>query len=99
MSVRFSFENAIKRWLGSECESSKGIHDQIDPQKLTCSERRFSENRSSDSNGQDNSQVDSNLELKESANIVIDISTPLNSLNSSVEVILNKNNISNLLCS
>lgn len=68
-----------KFWLGhfsGQSESSKGVHDQVDPEELDSVKWSLSSRQGCDENSQQGVDVDSELELEEALDIVENIPSP-----------------------
>merc|ERR1712127_401040 len=70
-----------------------GIHDKVYPKELDSSERGLPHDNGTDEGGDQSDDIDSQLELKESSDVVIDISSPLASFHNGGEVVILDNNI------
>lgn len=93
LSVWWSLEEVILWKLGGKSQRGKRVHDQVDPQKLDSLKWRFPHNDGSDERSDESNNVDSKLELKESSDVIIDVSSPLASLHNRCEVIILNDNI------
>lgn len=62
--------------LCSQTNGSKGIHNEIDPQKLDDAEWWVTKGRSTNQYGEAANNIDTELELQELSNVVKDISSP-----------------------
>ena len=74
-------EHLLHGRLSGESKRSKRVHDEVDPEKLNWLERTLLQDTSSDEGGDESNNVDSELELEEPSDIVIDVSSPHASLN------------------
>ena len=75
----------------SESDSTKYIHDQVNVNQLDSAESRLSQSAIAEQNDEHSGDVADNLELKESADVHVDVTTPFDSLNARVKVISHKN--------
>lgn len=80
LTVRCSVQQLRLRVLSGEGQSSQSVHDHIDPEELDSSQGSLSHNNTADEGDDKCCNVDSQLELKETANVVIDIAAPAASL-------------------
>jgi len=67
------------RGFSGERNSSKGVHNHVDPEKLSNTERRVSEGSTSDQDNSEADNVNNKLELDELSDVVKDVSSPLSS--------------------
>lgn len=75
--------NNVGNWrLSSKGNSSKGIHDQVDPKEHLSGHWRLREKEDTNEDTEDQTDVHSQLELKETGAVLEDISTPLDGGNS-----------------
>ena len=91
-------EKEIIRRLSSESKGSECVHDQVNPEKLYGGERLFSEKASTSKDEEHGDDVDSKLELKELANVIIDVTAIFDSGQNGTEVIIQERNITSVLC-
>lgn len=76
LSIWWPHKQLWLRCLGGECEGSKGVHDEVDPEKLDGGKWTLLEYQGADEAGEEGDYVDGQLELEESSNVVINISAP-----------------------
>ena len=95
----FPIEGRIGWWIGSECESGKGIHDQVDPQQLDSRKNSTVGRRCDgrDESKNDGGDVDRQLELNEFSNGVVDTSTSLDGDDNVGEGVVHENDIGSSL--
>lgn len=79
--------------LGCKSQGSKRIHDQVNPKKLNWREWTFYKGKGANETWEESDNVDTELELKESSNVVKNISSPWACLNNACKVIILDNNI------
>jgi hypothetical protein len=80
LSVWGSLQKVRLGILSGQSKSCERVHDKIDPQKLDSSKWRLPHNHSTDEGSDQSHNVDSELELQELSDVVVDISTPHASL-------------------
>jgi len=88
LPVWWSLEELWLWWLSGESQGGKGVHDKVDPKKLDGSKWGFLEDQGSNQAGEEGNTVDRKLELEETSNVVIDISTPRAGLDDGSKVII-----------
>jgi hypothetical protein len=84
-------------WLwkfGGKSQRSKRVHDQIHPKELDGLKWRLPHDDGSDKGNDQSNNIDSQLELKESSNVVVYISAPLAGCDNGSKVIILDNDIS-----
>jgi len=79
-SVWLSLEEFGGWSFSGKSQSSHGVHDQVNPKHLDGFQRRFSLGNSTNESDDDSNHVDSQLELDELSDGVVDVSSPHNSL-------------------
>ena len=78
--------------LSGKCQWSQRVHNQVDPQKLDGGKWTLLEGEWADQAGEKSNNIDRELELEESSNVIEDITSPTACLdNGSKVVILNDN--------
>lgn len=93
LSVWWSLQKIFLWLLSGQGERSKGIHDKVDPEKLNGSKWGLPKDDGTDEGGNQGDDIDSKLELKESSNVIINISSPFASFDNGGKVIVLNNNI------
>ena len=66
---------AVIGWLSGKSKSSKGVHNQVDPEELHGCERLFTKEAGAGKDKEHSDDVDSELELKELADVVVNVAT------------------------
>lgn len=89
--------NIVSGRFSSQSKGSEGVHDYIDPKKLDGGEWLLSEEASTGEDEEHSDDVDSELELKELADIVIDVTAIFDSGQDGAEVVIRENNIAGAL--
>lgn len=83
--------------LSSKGNSSESIHDQVDPKEHLSGHGRLREHKDTNKDAEDQTDVNSQLELEETGAVLEDISSPLDSSNSTGELVLGKDHLSGVL--
>ena len=91
--VGLALDHLGERGLCREGEGSKGVHNQINPKELNSWEGWLSEQKNSNEHRDNYWNVDSDLELQESSDILEDVSSPHHRSNIGFEVIVNQDHI------
>jgi len=94
---RLAVKDGWRRRLSSEGEGSEGIHNQVNPEKLHGGQRLLTEEASASEDEEHGNNVDSELELEELADIVIDVTTESNGSQNRAEVVIHKLDITSVL--
>lgn len=92
-SVWWSLKQLWLWCLSGKGERSEGVHDQVNPQELDSCEWTLLEGKGSNEAGEKSDDIYRKLELQESSDIVIYISTPTASLYDRSKVIILDNDI------
>jgi len=79
------------RRLSSKRDSSKQIHHKVDPKKHGWRQRRVGQEDGTKENNNYNREVDSDLELKETSDVVVDVAAPHDTTHACFKVIIDKN--------
>ena len=79
--------------LCSQTNGSKGIHNEIDPQKLDDAEWGVTKGCSTNQNGKAAYYINTKLELQELSNVIKDISSPTCGFEDRTEVIVHQNDM------
>jgi len=90
-------KNCIAGGLSSEGKSSESVHDQVDPEHLSRGERRLAEKASTGKDNEHSNDVDGQLELKELAHVVIDVTSEFHGNEDRAEVVVQKLDIASAL--
>ena len=81
-------------WLfSSESKTSKRVHDEVDPEQLDGTKRCVADSERAEENKHYSNNIDCQLELEEFRDRVVDIATPLDSLDYAGKVVISENNI------
>jgi len=83
--------------LSGQSESSKGVHDQVNPQKLDSLERSLLGDARANESGDQGTNVHGKLELQETLDVVVHIATPHSGLDNGREVVISDEDISGFL--
>lgn len=86
-----SLDDASEWWLSWKSKSGKGVHDQVDPEELNWVDWRLSKDQETEGNGDESWKVNCDLELEESAYVMINIATPHNSSQTCLEITISQN--------
>lgn len=97
-SVWWSLKEFILWRLSGESQSSKSVHDHVYPQELDSSQRRVGEYDSTNKGYDQSQNIDSELELQETSDVVINITSPLACSNNRGKVIILDDDISGSSC-
>ena len=84
-------------WLSSESKGSEGVHDQVDPEHLSRSERGLAENASTSEHNEHSDDVYCQLELEELSHIVVDVASIFNSSQDRLEVVIEELDVTGVL--
>jgi hypothetical protein len=94
LPIWWSLQEIFLWKLSGKSERSKRVHDQVDPKELNSLKWRLPHDNGSDEGNDQGNNIDCQLELKESSNVVINISSPLAGCNNGSKVIILNNDIS-----
>lgn len=83
-----SFKELIAGRLCCEGKGCEGVHDEVDPEELNCSQRRLLQDNGANESHEKGNHVDSKLENQELSNTVKDVTTVLHSSNNGTEVVV-----------
>ncbi len=97
LDLRRSFEELWARQLGSKGKRSKGIHDHVNPKELNSLKGRLFEEDSTNDSEKKSANVDSQLELQETLDVVVDVTTPGASLDNGGEGVIGNDDVSSSL--
>lgn len=89
-------QDLLHWWFSRQGDGSESVHDQVDPKELDGVEWRLSDEEPTDEDGQECRNVHSYLELEETGDVVEDVSSPLDGLYGSFEVIFDQNEVSTI---
>lgn len=81
------------RLFSCKGEGSESIHYQIDPKKLNSGHWGLSHPHGAEEDDEEAGEVDSNLELKESTEVLVDVSTPHDRSKGRFEIIVGDDHI------
>lgn len=95
--IGHSLQQFVYWGLSGQSQSSKRIHDQVDPEHLNGSQRRLLEDDSASEGHHYGHTVDGQLELKELSDAVENVTAVLDSCDDGAEVVIQKNDASRLL--
>lgn len=94
--VRFLIRRFIEEFFGGgfggKGKSGKTVHDKVNPQHLNSRKNGFVENNGSNESGNDSNNIDSQLEHNEFPNGIVNISSPLDSLDNGSKIIVHDQN-------
>ena len=76
LSIRGSLKELLSWQLSSQSKGSQRIHDKVDPQELDGLKRRLPHDDRSNESSNESHNIYSELELKESSDVVINIPSP-----------------------
>jgi len=85
------------RELSGECKGSQRVHNHVDPEELDGLQRRLLKQDGTDDGEDKGVDVDGQLELQETLDVVIDISSPLSSLDDGSETVIGDDDIGSSL--
>lgn len=95
--VRFwiwlSLEDVVHWGLSGQSESTKGIHNKIDPKHLDGVQWGVTKDCRAEEDDGHSSEIDGKLELQEFSDTVVDVTAVLEGHNNRSEVIIKKDNI------
>ena len=92
-AVRFALEQIGSWHFGGQSQRSQSVHDQVDPEHLDSLERRVLDETSADEGHSHGHDVDSQLELQELGDRVVDVTAPHDCLDDAVEVVVRQDNV------
>lgn len=92
-------KEAIIRGIGGEGKGGQGVHDEVNPEELSSGEDGpgFRIGKGGDEGEDNGADVDSELELKELSDTIIDLTTPSTGSDDGGEVIVHEDDVSGLL--
>jgi len=94
LSVGWSLEKGFFWFFSGQSQGSQGVHDQVHPEKLNGLKWGVPHDNGSDEGYNQSDHIDCKLELQESSDVVIDVSSPHASLDNGSKVIIIDNDIS-----
>lgn len=94
--VRLSVQKTFFRVFSGKSKRCKSVHDEVEPKKLNRSQYLCFKNCSSNKSTKNCNKIDSQLELNEFSDRIIDVSSPEHSFDNRWEVIINKSYSSSL---
>jgi hypothetical protein len=92
-----AIKDGVRGRLSSESEGSEGIHNKVNPEKLDGGQRLLTEEASASEDEEHGNNVDSELELEELADIVIDVTAETDGSQNRAEVVIHKLDIASVL--
>eukprot|EP00960_Hanusia_phi_P053871 762480-Hanusia_phi.AAC.3 len=95
--ARGALEEVGRGILGGEGEGGEGVHDHVDPQELHGGEGALGEQRAAQHGEDAGGAVDGELELKELADVVVHVSSPLDCLHDGGEVVIQDDYVCSVL--
>jgi len=95
--LRRAVKKIILGEFSGKSERRKRIHDHVNPKKLDSLKGRFLKEDSADNSEDESVDIDGKLELQETLDVIIDVSSPTASLDDGFETIISDDNISGSL--
>lgn len=95
--LRIAQQQGVTGLLSGEGQRGERVHDHVDPEELNSLQRGLLEQDSTDDGEDQGVHIDGQLELEETLDVIIDISTPRASFDDRSETIINNDNVSSLL--
>lgn len=96
-AIGLSKEQVRRGELGGEGERRERVHDEVDPKHLHGFERRVLDGAGADERDDDRDDVDSELELQELGDAVVDVAAPHHRLDDGREVVVREDDVGGLL--
>ena len=95
---RFSVQERVAWWLSSKGKCGKSVHDQVYPEHLNCSEWWVSKDNRTGEYDEKSCQVDSDLELEELSDRVVNVAAVFDGSEHRAEVVISEDNVRGVLC-